>query len=322
MTNTSPPRLGGGFTRHYAGYARRWERLPGNVRGAVFAIIAALFHAVLLALIKEAGQALHITQVLFCRQAVMMCFVAPVLARNFPGSLRTSRPGLHLVRVLGALTAMLLSFTALVHLPLAEATTIAFARTFFITIFAILLLGEVVGPRRWLAIAAGFVGVIVVMQPEAATGLDIYALMRLAGAAVAGFVMVIIRKLTQIDQPITIMSYQVIGIGLLMAAPAVWFWKTPTVFEIILLLAIGGISVITQLCNIFAFRAGEASAIAPFDYLRLLFALGLGLLVFAEWPGSHVFLGAGLIIAAALYTLHRERSQARKGASADGDLKR
>lgn len=312
MTNASPPRFGRGLDRHLGGAARKWEGLPGNVRGGVFAIVAALFYSVLLALIKEAGQSLHITQVLFCRQAVMMCLVAPVLVRGLPGSLRTSRPGLHLIRIAGALTAMLLSFTALVHLPLADATTIAFARTFFMTIFAILLLGEVVGPRRWLAIAAGFVGVVIVMQPGGTAGFDIYALMRLAGAATAGFVMVIIRKLTQFDQPITIMSYQVIGIGLLMALPAIWFWKTPTLTELMLLVAIGAVSVVMQLCNIYAFRAAEASAIAPFDYLRLFFAIVLGLLFFAEWPGPHVFLGAGIIIAAAFYTLHRERQLARK----------
>jgi len=109
--------------------------------------------------------------------------------------------------------------------------------------------------------------------------------MRLAGAATAGFVMVIIRMLTKFDQPVTIMSYQAIGVGLLMAAPAIWFWTTPTLVEVGLLVAIGAISVVTQMCNIYAFRAGEASAIAPFDYMRLLFAIVLGLaalpLVFA-----------------------------------------
>ena len=306
------PRLRGDLSELVIRQRQRWSRLPGNVRGALFASLAACLYSSLLALVKLAGQTLHITEVLFFRQAVILLFVAPSILRNFPGALRTQRLDLQALRVAAAAIAMLLSFTAVLHLPLADATTIGFARSFFITIFAILLLGEVVGPRRWLAIVVGFAGVVVVMQPEGLGSFDAYGAMRLAGAATAGFVMVILRMLTRVDRPVTIMSYQALGIGLLMLAPALWFWRTPSLYELGLLLLIGGISVLTQTCNILAFRAAEASAIAPFDYLRLLFAILLGVLIFAEWPEAHVLLGAAVIIAAALYTLQRERRLARR----------
>ena len=97
-----------------------------------------------------------------------------------------------------------------------------------------------------------------------------------------------------------------------MIAPTVWFWKTPDAAELLLLVGIGIVSLLTQMCNIFAFRAAEASAIAAIDYTRLIWGIMIGFLVFSEWPELHVFLGAAIIIGAALYTMHRESRLARR----------
>lgn len=285
----------------------RWSRIPANVRGGLWMLLASGLFTVMVALIKLVGEALHVVEILLFRQIFMMLLALPAVIGSFPASLNSVRPDLQILRVVAAATAMLLSFTAFIHLPLAEAITIGFARTFFITIFAILILHEIVGLRRWLAMVIGFAGVLLVAAPGAAEGLNVHGLMAVGGAACAGLVMVIIRLLTQTDKPITILAYQAVGVGLLMVPPSIWFWRTPTLGELGLLAAIGAVSAIAQMVNIYAFRAAEASAIAPLDYTRLVWAIGLGLVLFGEWPDVQVFAGAVIIVSAGLYTMYREQ---------------
>lgn len=312
MLKASPPGKHGAVSGYIARRTVWWRAIPGNVRGGIWMMIAAAFFSMMVALIKAAGETLHVTEILFFRQVFMMVLVFPVIASRFPQVFKTKRPGLQAIRILSAATAMLLGFTAVLHLPLADAITIGFAKTFFITIFAILFLSEVVGIRRWAAMAIGFIGVLVVAGPAGGESINLYGLMAIGSAAAAGLVMIIIRILTRTDKPVTILTYQAIGIGLLMIPPTIWFWKMPNTEEWILLIAIGVFSLLGQMSNIYAFRAGEASAIAPLDYLRLFFGTFIGLAMFNEWPEPKVFIGAAVIIGAALYTMQRELKVARE----------
>lgn len=297
-----------------------WSTLPGNVRGSVWALLAAGVSVVQMTLVKLAGETLHLTEIIFCRQMIMLVFILPIIMRNFPEAFKTSYPFLHFVRICGALVAITMGFTAVIHLPLADATTIGFAKSFFVTIFAILILGETVGPRRWGAVIVGFIGVMIVMQPgDGGESFGIYGAMALAGAAGAGLVMVIIRKISQKDKPVTFMAYQAFGVGGCMLGPAIYYWQAPTFVEWGILIAIGAVSVVVQTCNVLAYRAGEASAITPIDYTRLIYALFVGFLLFGDWPNTTVFIGAALIVSASLYTVHREARIARELGLSQGD---
>lgn len=304
------------FTRISARFVNQfawWTSLTGNVRGSIWALLSACVSVVQVTFVKILGETLHLTEIILFRQLFVMMVILPIIARNFPEAFRTQYPGLHLLRIAGALAAMMLGFTAVIHMPLADATTIGFSKSFFVTIFAIVLLNETVGLRRWSAVGIGFIGVMIVMQPgSGGTSFGIYAAMALGGAAGAALVMVIIRKISQVDKTITIMVYQSIGVGVMMIVPAIWYWKTPTLYEVGLLAGLGGVSILVQTFNIHAYRAGEASAIASIDYTRLVYALAIGLLLFGDWPDQTVFLGAGIIIAAALYTIHREARVGQK----------
>ena len=179
---------------------------------------------------------------------------------------------------------MLCGFTAVIHLPLAEATALGFAKAFFVTIFAIFILREQVGPRRWAALGVGFLGVLVMVRPGS-EAFDPIALYAIVGAAGAGLVMVIIRLLSRTDQPITILSYQAILVGLVMTGPGLWFWQWPTATEWTLLVGIALVSYGAQMLNIYAYKWGEASVMASLDYVRLLWATLLGWFVFNTLPG-------------------------------------
>jgi len=289
----------------------RWEGLPANLRGGLWYLAGAALLSVMLALIKLAGQRLHVTEILFFRQLVMAAVAAPMILHDFPGALRTARPDLQLARIGLAFGAMTLGFTAVIHLPLAVATTLGFTKTFFMTVAGMVLLGEIVRARRWAALAAGFAGVLVILWPAAGTEFSLYGLLSIASAAMVSLVLVLIRRLSRVDRPVTILAWQAIGVGLLMFVPMLVFWQTPTPAEWGLMLAIGLISAAGQYMNILGLRAGEASALAPLDFTRLVFATLLGLAIFAEWPEPRTFLGAGVIVGAALYTLHRERRAGR-----------
>ncbi len=258
------------------------------------------------------GERLHVAEIILIRQIVMTAIVAPVIISGLPGSLKTQRPDLHVVRVTCASIAMLAGFTAIIHLPLADATAIAFSKTFFLTIFAILFLGETVGRHRWAATAIGFLGVVIILQPGGDTGFNIYAAMAVGSAASAGVVMIIIRKLSQVERPVTILTYQAVFVGLIMLPIALYHWVTPTLEEWGLLMLVGMASWAGQMCNIRAFRAGEASAIAALDYARLIYATVIGFLVFGELPKPVTYAGAALIVAGALYTVWRENRLGRQ----------
>jgi len=287
-------------------YDLNWfNRLPDNLKGIAFLMLASVIFSLMALLIKLLGQHLHITQILLVRQVGMVLMVSPNILRKFPGSLRSNRPGLQFFRILCALVAMLFGFTAVIHLPLADATAIFFAKSFFVTIFAVFFLAETVGVYRWSAVVVGFVGVLVMLQPGT-ENFSIYGLASLIGAAGAAAVMILLRIISRIDSPETTMTYGALGVGLVMIAPGLYFWQTPTSNEWLLLAAVAVVSYYGQKSNIFAYKHGEASLLASLDYVRLLWATLFGYLVFNQFPGGATWAGAGLVIAAAIFMVYRE----------------
>ncbi len=292
----------------------RFDKQSDNVKGALILMLAAFGFSLMVAMIKLAGTRLPVTQILFVRQLGMAIILAPVLIKTFPNSFKTTRLSLQLARIFLALIAMMCGFTAVINMPLAEATAIAFAKSFFVTIFAVLILKETVGVYRWSAVVVGFLGVLVMLRPGS-EGFSIYGLMGVAAAASAGMVMVIIRLLSKTDPPSTILAYQAIGVGLIMAMPAFIQWVPPTAGEWGLLVGIGIVSYFAQKANIYAFSYGEASMLASLDYVRLIYATFFGWLLFSDLPDPGTWIGAGIIVLASIYTVHRESKRKQQLAS-------
>ncbi len=283
----------------------RFHAWSDNSKGALLLMCAAALLTISVSLIKFAGERIPIIQLLFLRQVGMFVMLSPALFNNFPQALQTKRPGLQLIRVGLALIALLGGFTAVVNMPLADATALGFSKSFFITVFAMIILKEHVGRYRWAAIAVGFVGVGVMLQPGT-SGYSIYGLYAIAGAAAAGLVMVIIRLLSRTESSNSIIAYQVFGVGVVTVIPAMMNWVQPTNTEWIVIAAIGIVSFFAQRSNIYAYKHGEASLLATLDYGRLLFAAVIGYYVFNQLPQLSTWIGAGIIVAAAIFTVYRE----------------
>lgn len=280
-------------------------------RAILFAIAAGLLFAIAAAMAKSALETFHVFQILFFRQLMVFVSALPAIHRSFPGSIKTSRPGLHLLRLAGAFTALSCGIWAVGLLPLVTATTLSFAQVFFVAILAFLFLGEPVGPHRVLAIIGGFLGVLVVMQPDAAGFFDLAILVPLVGALGAAIAITCVRRLTATESTATLLIYQSAVVGLLAALPLIFFWVTPDLSGLLFLIAIGIVSAIAQWMGVHALRLAEASLVGSLEYLRLIYASLIGYILFFEVPDRPTMLGAAIIIAAALYLIHRERLRTR-----------
>ncbi len=288
----------------------RWLKLPGNVRGSLIVLAASLLSVLMTSLIKHVGQSIPVVEILFIRQILVVAIISPVILKNIDTVFATGVFRLHALRSSLSVIAMLTGFTAVVHLPLAEVTAISFVRTLFTTILAIFFLKEVVGVRRWSSVIIGFIGVLVIVRPEP-ENINAYALLAVASAFFVSGINIVMRKLSQIDRPSTIMAYQSIFVTLVMAGPAIYLWVTPSLDQMFFIVVIGGLMSVMQWTFIQAFKVGEAAAIAPMEYSRLLYATVIGIIFFAEVPTAWTLGGAGIIVASTLYTLHRNAVKKR-----------
>ena len=289
---------------------RRWLTLPGNVRGSLIVLVASLLSVLMTSFIKHVGQSIPVVEILFIRQILVVVIISPVILKNIDTVFTTRVFRIHALRSSLSVVAMLTGFTAVVYLPLAEVTAISFVRTLFTTILAIFFLKEVVGIRRWSSVIVGFIGVLIIVRPDP-ENINAYALLAIASAFFVSCINILMRKLSQIEKPSTIMAYQSIIVILFMAGPAIYLWVTPTLNDVFFIVAIGGLMSLMQWIFIQAFKAGEAAAIAPMEYSRLLYAVFIGIVFFAEVPTLWTLGGAGIIVASTLYTLHRNALKRR-----------
>lgn len=275
--------------------------------GIAFALAGLLGMSLMDACAKLLGEGYAITQLILARNGigalVVLAFV--LVGGGGLGMLRTNHIGLLVLRTTFSLSAGFLFFSGLRYLPLADAFAIGFTAPLFITALSVPLLGEHVGARRWAAVAVGFIGVLIVIQPGTSS-FRLEALFPLGGALSYALTMLVSRKMTRDMTTSSIMFWSSLGGGLvaLMAMPTQW--QTPPPGDLALFIFMGligtlGLTLITQ-----GYRFAPASVIAPFDYSALLWAILLGWLIWNELPEPHVWLGASILIICGLYILHRE----------------
>jgi drug/metabolite transporter (DMT)-like permease len=220
---------------------------------------------------------------------------------------RTERPMAHVTRAAIGLTAMVLAFSALYYLPLAEATTIGFAAPLFAVMLSALVLKEPVGRHRWSAVAVGFAGVLIVMRP-AGENLPLFGLvLALAAAFAVGCVTIAIRQIGRTESTQTTVLWFT-TISVLLAGSLMPFHAQPhTAGTWAILVGLGLFGGMAQLLLTASLRFAPIPVIAPFDYSQLLWAVLLGWAVWETRPPPSTWAGAAIIVASGLYTLYREQ---------------
>ncbi len=282
----------------------RWGRLPPNLRGAIWVLASAMLFTVMQVLVKILGGSVHPFEVAFFRALTGVLFIGPIILHSGLGGFRASRPGLMILRGMVGSTAMLCGFYAIANLPLADATSISFSRALFVVPLAILFLGEKIGPRRVIATLVGFIGVLIISWPSGT--LELGTMAALGNAVFVALAIIFVKILSRTDSTATLLFYSgVIGMAAT-AIPASLYWQWPNLQQFGLLLLMGGVGVLAHSCFIRAYAIGEASALAPLDYTRIIFATLAGFLIFATIPTWQTILGAVIIAGSSLYITLRE----------------
>lgn len=281
--------------------------MSNNTKGILWALLAAALFSIVIAMAKVAVVDYHVLQILFFRQIVVFLSSLPDIAKSFPNSLKTRRPGIHAARLTGAFTALSCGIWAVSVLPLTTATTLGFAQVFFVALLALAFLNEAVGAHRIGAVIVGFIGVIVVMRPGIDGLFDVHALIPLLGAAGAAVAVTSVRKLSQTESTATLLVYQSLFVGALAGIPLIWLWVTPDLFGWLFLFAMGVLATVGQWVGIRALRLGEASVVGNMEYSKLIFAAVLGFVLFNEIPDRYTVLGACVIVGSSIYIFRREQ---------------
>jgi drug/metabolite transporter (DMT)-like permease len=255
--------------------------------------------------IKLLGHRLDSFQIGFFRVVIGFIAILPFVAGGGLARLRTRHSGVHLVRAVFGLLAMYCSYYAIARMPLADYTGLSFTKPLFATLLAIAILGESVRWRRWTATLVGFLGVLVMVRPGAAT-FQPAALAALVDSFSIAFLVTLVKRLPATETPLTMLFFFGLFATVLSLGPAIYSWQWPTALEWLLLIGVGVLGALAQMFWIRAFRTGEASAVAPFDYLRLPMAATVGFIGFSELPTIWTFVGAAVIVASTLYIAHRE----------------
>jgi drug/metabolite transporter (DMT)-like permease len=289
----------------------RWAALPANVRAAVWILIASAGFSAMGALIKLLSAGLDSFQIVFFRSLAGFVVMVPIALRAGRHVWRTRHPKLHLARGAAGIAAMSCGFYALAHLPLAVAVAITFTKPLFMIVLAVMFLGESVRWRRWSATAVGFLGVMIMLRPGAG-GFEPAMLVALAQALAIAAAVTLVKRMPTSESNLTVLLYFAVISTAGTLGPALYVWQTPTLEEAGIACAMGLLGVGAQAAIVKGYRTGEASAAAPFDYSRLLFATLFGFLLFSEVPDAWTVMGAGVIVASSVYIARRE---ARIGAA-------
>jgi drug/metabolite transporter (DMT)-like permease len=277
-----------------------FQGLSGNLRGgALMAVAAILFAAEALAIRLMTARGIPVEVQVLARSLGQLVWVAPMIAATGLAVFRTQRPGLHVLRGASSLLTWGFYYASFGPLDLATATVLSFTNVMFTTLLAGPVLGERVDRWRWVGTIAGFIGVAVMLRPGTTVSMLGVAL-AIASAVTWCGITLSSRVLAQQDRNTTIMAW----VGLVTTAGsapfAVMAWVPLGFVDVLILASVAGFApgIIWLITS--AYRHGEASAIAPFQYLRLIVVAGFGWAIFNEVPDGWTWLGAGVILAGAV----------------------
>lgn len=287
----------------------------GRAHAIASVVGAAAFFAVASALVKWVAPGIPTVQIVFFRSFVALIALWPMIRREGGVKvLATRRPGWHMLRTLAGFGGMFASFYGYAKLPLAEVTALGFTMPLFLTALSIPLLGETVGIRRWSAVIVGFLGVLLILRPGAGAIALGPALVVVGGAVCWALAMIAIRRMGELGESnVVIVAWFSIGGALLAGAMTLFAWVTPSPAQLLALIGIGLVSTLAQVLMTEAYRRGETTLVAPFEYTGIVWTSLIGLAIWGERPAPTMLAGVAILVASGLYILHREVMRRRGG---------
>lgn len=291
--------------------SRSFRDATGPVRGAVWMVLACICFGIMNTMVPFLAERLHPFEIAFFRNLGQFLFMLPWLMASGLSALKTDRLGTHVLRSVAGIIAMLLWFSALTMIPVAEATALSFTAPLFTTLGAALFLGEVVRMRRWTATAVGFLGALVILRPGFES-VGIGSLVAIAGSAGIATAALVIKSLSRTESTSAMVLYMGFFMTLFSLPPALFVWQTPDLDTLMWLALMGLVATGAHIFVNRSFQAADASVVVPFDFVRLLVTAFLGYLFLGQTADIWVWLGGGIIFAATLYITRREAQLAKR----------
>ncbi|MNM64305.1 Riboflavin transporter [compost metagenome] len=288
--------------------------MPIPLRAALLMFGSAMAFGLMAIAIRYATRYVPTQEVAFFRNAFGLLALLPMLLRPGHGSLRTQQLPRYFLRSAIGLASMLCGFWAIGHLPLSQAISLSYSTPLFVTIAAVLWLGEKVRIRRWAAVIAGFIGVLVIVRPGS-HGFEPASLIAVLAALLSALVAIQIKQLTRIDGPDTVVFYTYVFWVPLSLIPALFVWVWPVGIAWLWLLLTGVMGTAGQLLWTRALKLGEVSALTPISFTQLPLVVVMGWLLFGETLDRWTVLGALIILGSNAYIAHREAVLARRSAT-------
>ena len=272
---------------------------------AFSACVVALLHSIARSLTAD----YHSMEIAFFRTTVPLFFLVPMLVRQGRRTgtnwWHTARPGMQLLRGVTGAIGMMTWFFSLSLIPVGDATAITFSVVIFASIGAVLFLGERIGRRRVAAIVVGLLGTLIIVRPDV-NAINMGAMVALVSSIFWAATLLVVKVLARTDSSPTIVFYASVYFTVFVTPFAVYFWKWPTPEDLALLILIGILALLGQLALTGAMRSGEATAVMPIDFTRLLWAAGVGYIWFGEFPDLWTWVGGAVVFGSTLYITYRE----------------
>lgn len=293
-------------------------RLSPNIHGALWMLASALGFTVMTTLIKFLGDDYPASLQTFYRQLAGFVILLPVIFRRRGAAFATTRPGILIFRSTAGTVGMILSFYAFQKMPLADANALSFTRTLWLVPLAAFVVRETIGPLRIGAAVVGFLGVLLMIRPgadgEFAVGVP--ALAMLGSSFLFALTITGMKVMTRDHSPMVLLVWSA-TLGLILAIPgAALSWRWPAPMDLALLCLMGVMGTVTQGCYIKGMAIGDAAAMAPIDYVRLVFSAAAGFFLFHEVPTVWTMAGAGVVVASTLFITFREHQLAQRAKAA------
>lgn len=283
--------------------------------------VAALLFASMHAAIRHVSSGLHPFEIAFFRNVFALLIVLPWFVRQGLAPLRTRRLGMHLLRTLFNVIAMLCFFYALAITPLAEVTALNFTAPIFTTVLAALILGEVVRARRWSAVAIGFLGTLVILRPGFAD-IGLGQILALTASLVWACALLVIKSLSRTESSVTIITYMSLLLLPLSLVPALFVWQGPTLDQLLWLVLIGLLGGGAQYLMTESLRQADTGVVMPIDFTKLIWVSVIAYLAFDEIPDLFTWIGGAIIFGSTFYIAYREQQMERRAAPATAGARR
>ncbi len=285
--------------------------LPPSAQGAIWMTLSAVFFAAQAGIVRYLSKDLHFIEISFFRALFGIVVMLPWLMRSGVGVLRTPHTKLYVTRGLLSTIAMYGWFGSLTLIPIGDATAISFTFPLFIALAGVLLLKEPAHATRWIALAVGFAGTLIVVRPGFQE-VNIGVFMVIGGGVCIAFSAMILKVMLRTDTPDKAAIYQSIYMlpFAFVAVLFVWEWPTPEQWFWGFMLGAG--STTAQRLYSRAFATGDVGSITPFDFTRLPFAIAIGFVIFSELPDVWTIVGGVVIFCSSVFAGQTESRRDRK----------